>query len=89
MNEKGEPSNQDKQTPSRKFMLEENIKTSKMWADSIKRAQFSGSDARAIAGLINFLDDQHDKSLAEYEAESLRHPEWGRPKELAAAGRPS
>lgn len=97
MDHKGQPNNPDQAPePSKKFMLEENIKTSKLWGEAVKRGQYAGTEARAIAGLINFLEDQHDKSLAEYEAESLRHPDWGRPKELvgmlsdrAAAGRPS
>ncbi len=92
MNNQGRPNQQDQpQGPTKKAMLEENVRTSRLWADALYRGQFSGKDARSIAGLVSFLEDQHAKSLAEYEAESLRHPEWGRPKdlELAGAGRPS
>ncbi len=66
-------------------MLEENVRTSRKWADAIYRGQFSGKDALAIAGLAGFLESQHAQSLAEYEAESLKHPEWGRPKDLVEA----
>ena len=92
MNEKGESTNPDRApSPSKKMMLEENVRTSRLWADAIYRGTFSGKDSRAVAGLAGFLEDQHARSLAEYEAESLKHPEWGRPKDLepALAGRPS
>ncbi len=70
------------QAMSKKAMLEENIRTSRKWADALYRGQFSGKDTSAIANLAGFLEDQHLKSVAEYEAESMKHPEWGRPKDL-------
>jgi hypothetical protein len=80
----------DKQAVT-KFQLEENIRTSRKWADALGRVQCSGKDALLIAGLLGFLEDQHTKSLAEYEAAMAKNASWGRPKdlELAAAGRPS
>jgi hypothetical protein len=70
--------------PSKKAMLEENVRTSRLWADALYRGTFSGADSRAVFGLIGFLESQHEQSLSEYEAESVKHPEWGRPNDIAS-----
>ena len=70
---------------SKKSVLEENIKALGVWRVSLRRGQFTGEDCLPIGGLLNFLDTQYSNNLAEYEAESVKHPEWGRPSELATA----
>ena len=87
MDSQGRPTSPDQPNqPSKKHMLEENIRASRKWADALYRGTFIGKDALAIAALSGFLEDQYVKSVAEYEAESMKHPEWGRPKDLELAG---
>lgn len=86
MDSEGRPLHKDvpQPLPSQKQMLEENIRTSRKWADALGRVQCSGKDALLIAGLLGFLEDQHAKSLAEYEAAMAKNASWGRPKDLEA-----
>jgi hypothetical protein len=70
----------------KKQQLEENIRASDNFRKAVRRGTFQGSDCLAIGGLLKFLDDQHDINLAEYEALSMKNPDWGRPSDISPSG---
>lgn len=57
--------------------LQANITISGNWIKGVQSGSFPGTMTLHVAALLDFLTKQHDAALAEYERESLTHPEWG------------
>ncbi len=68
-----------------KLELESKIKAMHNFRTALRSGTFSGAVAHHVAALGNLLDQEHDSALAQYESDLAAHPEWGRPKDLAAA----
>ncbi len=69
-----------------KHLMEADILVLERWKKALLGGTFKGEDCPAIAGLTAWVEKERVEKLAEYEAESLKHPEWGRPKALETAG---
>lgn len=47
------------------------------WLKAVSAGTFLGADSLHIATLLNLLEAEHGQALADFERESLTHPEWG------------
>jgi hypothetical protein len=53
------------------------IKSFSNWIGAVSAGSFVGKDSLHIATLLNLLESEHAQALADFEAQSLTHPEWG------------
>lgn len=65
-----------------KLDMENKIKAMHNFRTAVRAGTFPGHATVHIAALLNLLDNEHDSAASDYEAESLKHPEWGRPKDM-------
>lgn len=53
------------------------IKSFTSWIGAVEQGTFPGKSSLHIATLLNLLNKELDQALADYERESMSHPEWG------------
>ncbi len=53
------------------------IKSFANWIKAVNAGTYAGRDSLHIATLLNLLESEHAQSLADFERESMTHPEWG------------
>lgn len=63
--------------PATRDQHQAKVKSFSNWIKAVGAGQFIGSDSLHIATLLNLLEAEHAQALAEFEKESLTHPEWG------------
>jgi hypothetical protein len=72
------------QKPTRD-QLEANIKISHNWITAIRAGNYGGKDVLHIATLLDFLQNQHNNAVKDFEAQfpPAAAPQWEKPQAVA------
>lgn len=63
--------------PATRDQHQAKIKSFSNWIGAVNEGTYRGSDSLHIATLLNLLTAERDQALADFERESMTHPEWG------------
>ena len=63
--------------PATRDQHQAKIRSFANWLKAVSAGNFIGSDSLHIATLLNLLEAEHAQAVADFERESMTHPEWG------------